>query len=63
MDPDDFIKEKGINNFQKFVKTNLSIEEFIWKIYLNELDRSDPFAVSKFEKNLNIYVNPLKMKL
>ena len=32
------------------MSSNLSIEEFIWKIHLNNLDRSDPFATTKFEK-------------
>ncbi len=50
LDPDDYIKEKGKESFEKFIKTNLSIEEFIWKLHLNELDRSDPFAATKFEK-------------
>tara|TARA_B100000959_G_scaffold283780_1_gene353539 strand:+ start:161 stop:1927 length:1767 start_codon:yes stop_codon:yes gene_type:complete len=50
MDPDDYIKEKGKESFEKLIKNNLSIEEFIWKIYLNSLDRSDPFATTKFEK-------------
>ena len=50
MDPDDYIKEKGKENFQKLMASNLSIEEFIWRIYLNNLDRSDPFATTKFEK-------------
>ena len=50
MDPDDYIKEKGKENFQKLMESNLSIEEFIWRIYLNNLDRSDPFATTKFEK-------------
>ena len=50
MDPDDYIKEKGKENFQKLIASNLSIEEFIWRIYLNNLDRSDPFAATKFEK-------------
>ena len=50
MDPDDYIKEKGKDSFEKFIKGNLSIEEFIWVIYLNNLDRSDPFSTTKFEK-------------
>jgi len=50
MDPDDYIKEKGKDSFEKFIKGSLSIEEFIWKIYLNNLDRSDPFSTTKFEK-------------
>ena len=50
MDPDDHIKEKGKESFEKLIRNNLSIEEFIWRIYLNSLDRSDPFATTKFEK-------------
>ncbi len=50
MDPDDYIKEKGKESFTKLIGNNLSIEEFIWRIYLNNLDRSDPFATTKFEK-------------
>tara|TARA_B100001029_G_C15053079_1_gene452245 strand:+ start:293 stop:2059 length:1767 start_codon:yes stop_codon:yes gene_type:complete len=50
IDPDDYIKEKGKDNFQKLIKSNLSIEEFIWRIYLNKLDTSDPFATANFEK-------------
>tara|TARA_Y100001970_G_scaffold227648_1_gene281689 strand:+ start:450 stop:2216 length:1767 start_codon:yes stop_codon:yes gene_type:complete len=50
LDPDDYIREKGRNNFEKLLNTSLSIEEFIWRIYLNNLDRSDPFAITKFEK-------------
>ena len=50
MDPDDYIKEKGKKSFQDLLSNKLSIEEFIWRIYLNNLDRSDPFATAKFEK-------------
>ena len=50
LDPDDYIKQKGRENFQKVLKTNLSIEEFIWRLHLNKLDRTDPFAVTNFEK-------------
>ena len=50
MDPDDYIKEKGKESFEKLINENLSIEEFIWRMYLNDVDRSDPFAVTKFEK-------------
>ena len=50
VDPDDYIKEKGKANFEKLIKTSLSIEEFIWKIHLNNLDRTDPYAITKFEK-------------
>jgi len=50
MDPDDYIRKNGKNNFEKIVKNSLSIEEFIWRIYLRDLNTSDPFAIAKFEK-------------
>ena len=50
MDPDDFIKEKGKSSLEEALKNNLSIDEFIWRIYLNSLNKKDPFAISKFEK-------------
>ena len=54
MDPDDYIREKGQKSFAELIARNLSIEEFIWRIHLNNLDRSDPFATTKFEKNFKI---------
>jgi len=60
MDPDDYIKEKGKSIFEKFIKNNLSIEEFIWKMYLNDLDRSDPFAATKFEKKFKYLCQSIK---
>ncbi len=60
VDPDDYIKEKGKDNFAKLIKTRLSIEEFIWRIYLNDLDRSDPFAITKFEKKFKYLCQSIK---
>ena len=62
VDPDDYIKEKGKNNFEKFIMNNLSIEEFIWKIYLRDLNRSDPFAITKFEKKLKYLCQSIRDK-
>ena len=62
VDPDDYIKEKGKNNFEKFIMNNLSIEEFIWKIYLRDLNRSDPFAITKFEKKLRYLCQSIRDK-
>ena len=50
LDPDDFIKEKGRRNFENLIKIRSPIEEFIWNIYLKDLDKSDPYAAAKFEK-------------
>ena len=60
MDPDDLIKEKGKDNFEKIIKSSISIEEFIWRIYLKNLDRSDPFATTKFEKKFKNLCNSIK---
>ena len=60
MDPDDYIREKGQKSFAELIARNLSIEEFIWRIHLNNLDRSDPFATTKFEKNFKILCQSIK---
>ncbi len=60
MDPDDYIKEKGKNNFEKLIKKSLSIEEFIWKMHLNNLDRTDPYAITKFEKKFKVLCQSIK---
>ena len=60
MDPDDYIREKDKVNFEKLISNNLSIEEFIWRIHLNNLDRSDPFATSKFEKKFKDLCRSIK---
>ena len=60
LDPDDYIKEKGKDSFEKLITSNLSIEEFIWRIYLNDLDRSDPFAATKFEKKFKNLCQSIK---
>ena len=62
VDPDDYIKEKGRSIFEKLIKTSLSIEEFIWRIHLNDLDRSDPFAITKFEKKFKHLCYSIKDK-
>ena len=62
LDPDDYIKEKGKNSFEEFIKTSVSIEEFIWKMYLRDLDRSDPFATTKFEKKFKNLCNLINDK-
>ena len=60
LDPDDYIKEKGKSNFEKLITNNLSIEEFIWNIHLKNLDRSDPFAITKFEKKFKFLCQSIK---
>ena len=60
LDPDDYVKQKGKDSFEKLLKNSISIEEFIWKTYLNNLDRTDPFAITKFEKKLRYLCQSIK---
>ena len=62
IDPDDYIREKGREGFLDFLKKKLSIEEFIWRIYLNNVDRSDPFATTIFEKKFRSLCESIKDK-
>jgi len=51
-DPDDFIKKKGKENFNKFLKEKTAIQDYIFNSYSNKVDRNDPYAISKFEKEI-----------
>tara|TARA_Y100001970_G_scaffold123226_1_gene152759 strand:- start:1141 stop:2904 length:1764 start_codon:yes stop_codon:yes gene_type:complete len=62
VDPDDYIKEKGKKGFLEFLSSKLSIDQFIWKNYSNNLDRSDPFASTKFEKKFRNLCDTIKDK-
>ena len=46
--------------FENFLKTKSSIQDFIWKIYSNELNRNDPFAATKFEKKFKNLCRTIK---
>ncbi len=51
-DPDDYIKKYGKEKFIKFLKLKKIIQFYIWDLYLEEIDKNDPFAISKFEKKI-----------
>ena len=51
-DPDDFIKKNGKEKFVEFLKSKKIIQSYIWEMYSKEIDRNNPFSVSKFEKKL-----------
>ena len=51
-DPDDFIRKKGKEEFKNLLKSKEIIQTFIWKRYLKDIDQSNPFSISKFEKKL-----------
>jgi DNA primase len=51
-DPDDFIKQNGKETFLNLLKEKQIIQTHIWNHYLNKIDRSNPFEISKFEKEI-----------
>ena len=51
-DPDDYIKKNGKNSFTELLKNKIIIQDYIWNFYSNKININDPFAVSKFEKEI-----------
>ena len=51
-DPDDFIRKNGKLNFLKLLDQKKIIQLYIWDLYSSNLDKNDPFAISKFEKEI-----------
>jgi len=51
-DPDDFIKKNGKEKFINFLDNKKIIQTYIWEQYLNNIEKNDPYAISKFEKEI-----------
>ena len=51
-DPDDFIKQKGKLAFLKLIEEKKIIQYFIWDYHLSKIDKSNPYEISKFEKEI-----------
>jgi len=51
-DPDDFIKKNGKKDFINFLNDKKIIQDYIWDIYLERVDRNNPYEISKFEKDI-----------
>ncbi len=51
-DPDDYIKQNGKENFLSFLKEKQIIQTYIWNHHLKKINRTNPFEVSKFEKEI-----------
>jgi len=51
-DPDDFIKKDGKDGLLKLLQEKQIIQSYIWNHHLNKIDQSNPFEVSKFEKEI-----------
>ena len=59
-DPDDFIKENGKDKFSIFIKQKKIIQSYIWDLYLENINKNDPFAISKFEKEIKKFCYSIK---
>ena len=51
-DPDDFVKQNGKESFLSLLKEKKIIQNYIWSHYLSNINRNNPFEVSKFEKEI-----------
>ncbi len=51
-DPDDTVKELGKDGFVKFLNNKIVIQSFIWDAYVNKINTSNPYEVTKFEKQM-----------
>ena len=51
-DPDDFIKKNGKDKFINLLREKNVIQSFIWNHYIDKIDRTNPFEISKFEKEI-----------
>ena len=51
-DPDDYIKKNGKDKFINLLKEKKIIQDYVWNLYSSKIDKSDPYAISKFEKEI-----------
>ncbi len=51
-DPDDFIKKNGKEGLLGLLKEKEIIQSFIWNYHLGKIDMSNPYEISKFEKEI-----------
>ena len=51
-DPDDFIKLNGGKGLRELLKKKEIIQSFIWNYHLGKIDQSNPYEISKFEKEI-----------
>ena len=51
-DPDDFIKQNGKESLLNLLKEKEVIQSFVWNFYLDKIDKTNPYEISKFEKEI-----------
>ncbi len=51
-DPDDFIKQNGKEGLINLIKEKEIIQSFIWNYHFSKIDQTNPYEISKFEKEI-----------
>jgi len=51
-DPDDYIKKHGKTGLINLLKQKEIIQSFIWNYHLSKIDQTNPYEISKFEKEI-----------
>ena len=51
-DPDDYIKQFGKEALLKLLEKKEIIQSFLWNYHLGKIDQSNPYEISKFEKDI-----------
>ena len=59
-DPDSFINKFGREYFLKYTKNKVSIHEFIWNHYSENINIKEPSSMANFEKTLKQKFNSIK---
>ena len=52
VDPDDFIKQNGKEGLINLIKEKEIIQSFIWNYHFSKIDQTNPYEISKFEKEI-----------
>ena len=59
-DPDDIITNLGKEGFLKFLENKTVIQSFIWNSFVNKINTTNPYEVTKFEKQIKKLCSTIK---
>ncbi len=62
-DPDDIIKKYGKEKFIELLSSKMIIQFYIWNSYSKQIDKNDPFAISRFEKKIKTLCSTINDKI